>query len=101
MGVFLEMVSNDEIRRKLTDKREGQDQRKKNINEDATPSIEEIKKKLRKKRDNKSVDSGYLICDNCLGYYKLQSDESPDDFESCNCGGKLRYVEDINTFELD
>ena len=36
---------------------------------------------------------GYLICDNCKGYYKLQENESPKDFESCQCGGKLEYTE--------
>ena len=39
---------------------------------------------------------GYLICDKCGGYYELHEDESPDDFESCECGGKLRYVESLN-----
>lgn len=33
---------------------------------------------------------GYLICDKCGGYYELQPGESPDDFEMCECGGKLR-----------
>lgn len=39
---------------------------------------------------------GYLICDNCGGYYELQKGESTEDFESCECGGKLKYVETIN-----
>ncbi len=46
-------------------------------------------------KGNKSSRSesreGYLICEDCLGYYKLEKDESPDDFESCNCGGKLKF----------
>ena len=30
---------------------------------------------------------GYLVCDKCRGYYKLEPDESPDDFEDeCECG---------------
>ena len=39
---------------------------------------------------------GYLICDKCNGYYKLQPDESPEDFDRCQCGGKLKYYEDID-----
>jgi len=36
---------------------------------------------------------GYLICENCGGYYQLQSEESPDDFDDkCECGGHLQYV---------
>lgn len=34
----------------------------------------------------------YLECEKCGGHYELQEGESPDDFESCECGGKLRYV---------
>lgn len=44
--------------------------------------------------------NGYLVCNACGGYYKLQPGESPDDFEdNCECGGHLRFVnslEDIN-----
>lgn len=35
----------------------------------------------------------YLICQNCGGYYHLDDDESPDDFDRCQCGGKLIYSE--------
>jgi ribosomal protein S27E len=35
---------------------------------------------------------GYLICDNCEGYYELQDGESPDDFENCQCGGNLKHI---------
>jgi len=35
---------------------------------------------------------GYLICDR---YYELQPGESPEDFESCECGGKLKLKEKI------
>lgn len=35
---------------------------------------------------------GYLVCDKCGGYYKLQPGESPDDFgNQCECGGRLNY----------
>lgn len=36
----------------------------------------------------------YLICENCGGYYPLVDGESPSDFDSCQCGGKLYLVED-------
>jgi DNA-directed RNA polymerase subunit M/transcription elongation factor TFIIS len=38
---------------------------------------------------------GYLVCNKCGGTYELQEGESLDDFENCECGGKLEYVEDI------
>lgn len=34
---------------------------------------------------------GYLICKDCGGYYELQPGENPEDFEECQCGGKLQY----------
>lgn len=34
---------------------------------------------------------GYLECEECGGRYELKEGESPNDFESCECGGKLRY----------
>ena len=40
---------------------------------------------------------GYLICDNCKGYYKLQPGESAADFnDKCDCGGTIRYAENID-----
>lgn len=40
---------------------------------------------------------GYLICYNCYGYYKLESDESPEDFSSnCECGGNLEFTDSID-----
>lgn len=38
---------------------------------------------------------GYLICDECAGYYELKAGESPEDFSQCQCGGHLRYVDEI------
>ena len=32
----------------------------------------------------------YLVCEKCGGYYELKSGESADDFDKCNCGGKLK-----------
>jgi len=44
---------------------------------------------------NKKVgvfEMGYLICDKCRGYYKLQPGELPADFtDKCPCGGNLRF----------
>ncbi len=42
---------------------------------------------------------GYLVCDICGGYYELQPGESPNDFGSCECGGKLKYIESLNNTE--
>ena len=40
---------------------------------------------------------GYLVCQECKGYYKLQDGESPKDFtDKCACGGKLRYAVSID-----
>jgi hypothetical protein len=34
---------------------------------------------------------GYLVCEECGGHYELRPGESPEDFEECECGGKLNY----------
>lgn len=44
-----------------------------------------------------SDSMAYVICKKCGGYYELEEGESPDDFEACNCGGNLSYVESIQT----
>lgn len=88
------MVSNEEIKRKLEEKREGKDDSESYNLEDENP--------------------GYLICKDCNGYYKLQEGESPDDpqnlrfwdtenevfecFDKCDCGGELVYTESIEEF---
>lgn len=38
----------------------------------------------------------YLICDRCGGYYELQKGESLEDFDKCQCGGRLKYTEKIH-----
>lgn len=41
-------------------------------------------------------NNGYLICDKCNEYYKLQPSESPNDFtDKCECGGKLKFIKDL------
>lgn len=39
---------------------------------------------------------GYLVCEQCGGYYELQEGESPEDFEACECGGELKYTNSIH-----
>ncbi len=50
-------------------------------------------------RENLKKDEGYLLCDHCFGFYHLQPDESPEDFDTCQCGGKLKYYK--NLYELE
>ncbi len=38
---------------------------------------------------------GYLICEKCKGYYELEEDESLEDFESCECGGNLKFKQEL------
>ena len=38
---------------------------------------------------------GYLDCEKCGGYYKLKEGEAIDDFEGCSCGGKYKFVKEI------
>lgn len=40
----------------------------------------------------------YLLCRNCSGYFKLEANESPHDYETCSCGGQLRYLKSIRSF---
>lgn len=41
------------------------------------------------------MEGYYLVCTKCNGYYELNEGESPDDFNSCECGGELTLVHDI------
>jgi len=45
-------------------------------------------------------NTGYLVCHDCGGYYKLKDDEYPEDFSSCECGGYLQYHEN-NDFQKE
>lgn len=45
---------------------------------------------------NLNNSGGYLICENCKGYYKLKNNESPNDFSRCDCGGLLEYRKNID-----
>lgn len=43
---------------------------------------------------------GYLICSKCKSYYKLQTSESAKNFmDKCDCGGKLRYLENLDIID--
>ena len=48
-------------------------------------------KRRRTSTENKEGSMGYLVCEECGGYYELQPGESPEDYEECECGGKLKY----------
>lgn len=49
------------------------------------------------KEKAKNKNNGYLVCDKCNEYYKLQPGESPDDFTNqCKCGGQLKYYDNID-----
>jgi len=57
------------------------------------------KPELNMQNDIKKTDNGFLVCEKCNGYYKLHEGEYPEDFDKCQCGGKLKYYEDISEFE--
>ncbi|MBU4534240.1 MAG: hypothetical protein KKF16_00045 [Euryarchaeota archaeon] len=60
-----------------------------------TTDISKLVDKLWKEKSEKE-NNGYLVCEKCNSYYKLQPGESPDDFTgNCECGGKLKYYDDI------
>ena len=41
---------------------------------------------------------GYLVCEECGGYYELQLGELPKDFiNKCECGGKLKYLKTLES----
>lgn len=45
----------------------------------------------------KNSKKGYLVCNECGGYYELQAEESPQDFVACECGGKLNHTKKLKT----
>lgn len=47
------------------------------------------------------VHMSYLVCKKCGNYYEIQDGESPSEFESCQCGGSLRYVESLDDLDGD
>lgn len=61
----------------------------------------EIKGSNNGKKGRSIENQGYLVCKKCGGYYKLQSGESLEDFEKCQCGGKLDYFEHIDETKIE
>lgn len=56
---------------------------------------------IRRKKDLSSNTKNWVACQRCGGYYELQNGESLEDFERCQCGGKLYYanfdIKDVKT----
>ena len=46
------------------------------------------------------ISMGYLKCTKCEGYYQLPDEESPEDYDQCQCGGTLEYVDEIQNQKL-
>ncbi|BDZ68605.1 zinc ribbon domain-containing protein [Methanobacterium ferruginis] len=45
---------------------------------------------------------GYLVCQNCKGYYELEEDEKPEDFDDeCECGGILFFLDSDEQIDDD
>lgn len=61
-------------------------------------SNKEIKQGIQDKHGEKNSE-GYLICSECRGWYQLQEGESFEDFESCECGGKLKHSKKTRSIE--
>ncbi len=68
----------------------------KHVNMDSEKELSLIyaKKKYRNEH-KKSSESGFIFCENCNGYYELQPGEYKENFDNCDCGGKLKFVETI------
>jgi hypothetical protein len=84
------------------------DERDKILKEDLIKAYKTYFKLLRtditkyKAQQNLLSSKGYLVCDKCNEYYKLQPGESPEDFtDKCECGGNLRFMKDLNEIEID
>ena len=59
----------------------------------------EINDKSKSEKNPKNL--GYFVCEKCKGYYELQPGESPEKYEKCECGGKLRYYSSFSQFDKD
>lgn len=53
--------------------------------------FDKIKEVSQRKNKGKKSKEGYLVCEECGGYYELKTGESPQDFAACECGGKLKH----------
>lgn len=57
-----------------------------------------LKEILSKSHTSGMSNNGYLVCEECNGYYQLQEGEIYSDFDYCECGGSLSYFADINEY---
>ena len=64
-------------------------------------SNQELKDRLREKKSGPD-HKGFLVCDTCKSSYKLQPGEKPEDYSSeCECGGKLTYKQNISSPNIE
>lgn len=56
---------------------------------------------IRRLKLSKEIEKRYIVCENCGSTYNLKEGESLDDFEACQCGGKLKYAEGILSHESE
>lgn len=71
------------------------DEELKKFKNETDETISGLIKNFEKRLTKKEKKNGYLICEKCNGYYELQEGESLEDFESCQCGGKLKFNEKL------
>ena len=70
----------------------------KNFMNNADERISRLTNIFESRRGAKEDDNyGYLICDKCNGYYELKEGESLEDFESCECGGTLKFTKTLGS----
>ncbi len=53
---------------------------------------------IRRLNLSKKIENKYIICESCGNYYQLKIGELLEDFESCQCGGSLKYAEERDLF---
>lgn len=64
--------------------------------------VDSLSKGKLRKLDNKiqhqqpKNNYGYLICDNCSAYFKLEKKVSPNENRRCICGGRLSYTRTLD-----
>ena len=63
--------------------------------------FDKIKEISKAKGKGKKEKKGYLVCNDCGGYYELKPEESPQDFVACECGGKLEHTTKLETGPVD
>ena len=59
-------------------------------------AINDIKNLEKRRMEEETENNGYMVCTRCNRYYKLKSDDLPENFQKhCECGGKLKYKDMI------